>query len=202
MEQLDRIRAKVTALQHAARAAEARGEKACFSFGDGVHRYVLGPPLDEGSVVAFEAWHGIHLPDGYRAFLLGVGNGGMGPGHLLLPLDPDDDELSERGFVGQPRMDGYLAAPFPGASDGEDDAPPDDAPPDWFPEAQGTLAIAEFGCATQACLALNGPDAGTVWEHDSPRIQPVPDRARSLPRVTFLDWYERWLDEALAAAAR
>lgn len=39
----------------------------------------LNPPLAERAVKEFEVAHGIQLPDGYRQFLLRLGDGGEGP---------------------------------------------------------------------------------------------------------------------------
>src|SRR6266566_4562803 len=47
----------------------------------------LNPPLSELEVVEFEGKHGIGLTEGYRHFLIEVGNGGDGPpAYGLVPL--------------------------------------------------------------------------------------------------------------------
>ena len=53
----------------------------------GTARYVLGRPLSEHKLRAFEAAHGIALPDDYRAFVATVGNGNREPGaRQIFPL--------------------------------------------------------------------------------------------------------------------
>ena len=44
------------------------------------------PVLSEAEVVAFETAHRVTLPEGYRSFLLEIGNGGLGPGDGLVRL--------------------------------------------------------------------------------------------------------------------
>ncbi len=55
-------------------------------FGADSHNYQLDPPASEETIAAFEARCGISLPEGYRDFLLWMGNGGAGPFYGLYPL--------------------------------------------------------------------------------------------------------------------
>jgi len=72
-------------------------------FGSETHGYGHGLCVGEEPIRTVEEESGIHFPEGYRQFLLQVGNGGAGPGYGLLTL-----EASVRGC---PR--GRLAQPFP-----------------------------------------------------------------------------------------
>lgn len=55
-------------------------------FGADSHKYQLNPPASEDSIAAFEAHFGISLPEGYRNFLLWMGNGGAGPFYGLYSM--------------------------------------------------------------------------------------------------------------------
>lgn len=55
-------------------------------FGADSHKYQLGPSVSEETIAAFETRFGVFLPDGYRNFLLWVGDGGAGPFYGLYPL--------------------------------------------------------------------------------------------------------------------
>ncbi|MDE7300391.1 MAG: SMI1/KNR4 family protein [Lachnospiraceae bacterium] len=48
-------------------------------FGADSHKYQLKPPISEETIAAFETRFGISLPEGYRNFLLWMGDGGAGP---------------------------------------------------------------------------------------------------------------------------
>ena len=55
-------------------------------FGADGHKYQLRPPASEKAIAAFETRFGVSLPEGYRNFLLWMGNGGAGPFYGLYPL--------------------------------------------------------------------------------------------------------------------
>ena len=55
-------------------------------FGADQHEYQLKPPASEEAVAAFEARFHVSLPEGYRDFLLWMGNGGAGPFYGLYRL--------------------------------------------------------------------------------------------------------------------
>lgn len=66
---------------------QAREKDTGFSrFGAGSHQYRLNPPATEEWIAAFEARFGVTLPEGYRDFLLWMGDGGAGPFCGLYPL--------------------------------------------------------------------------------------------------------------------
>lgn len=158
-------------------------------FGSDSHRFALNPPLPETDLQAFEAGHGVRLPDDYRAFLLHAGNGGAGPYYGIFPLnkwadfadwkceDISDDYLARtsllvRGMKWPPsRLDDF----------------------DDLCVYQGTLSLGSRGCTLATLLVISGPNAGRVVyvdgdENSPPYVVREPD---------FLAWYERWLDELL-----
>ena len=122
---LDVIRAKL------ARLRERDSRHAIF--GSETHRYALGRCSTDDQIRAVEEEYGIRFPEGYRHFLLHMGNGGAGPGYGLLTL-----QASVRD-----RRGGHLAQPFPamfvappsdadeerGGAEGRD--APDDLDPLW-----------------------------------------------------------------------
>src|SRR5262245_58003121 len=69
-----------------AKLEQARSEQR-HCFGSETHQFRLNPPLPEAEVTAFEAKHGIRLPEDYRQFLIHAGNGGAGPYYGLMPLE-------------------------------------------------------------------------------------------------------------------
>jgi hypothetical protein len=151
-------------------------------------RVRLDPPLAEADLRAFEARAGVPLPEGYRAFLLVVGDGPRqrvdreGPPHYgLRPLaetlvDEDGDPLRP-------------AAPFPltGAWVWEDEPDPDQERLRAVFQ-DGHLYLGTEGCGEDWIVVVAGPERGRVWDRADVGAQPCD------PPCDFLDWYERWLD--------
>jgi hypothetical protein len=98
-------RAEVVSRLHYLRSADPGLTR----FGSAAHRYLLNPPLAEHAVTAFEARHDVSLPDGYRAFLVQVGDGGAGPFYGVFRLDRSDPAARDREDL----LPGFLAAAFP-----------------------------------------------------------------------------------------
>lgn len=174
--QISRIREKL---------ARAAGDPALLeSFSAKKHSYRLNRPLAEADVAAFEAEHGVTLPDEYRRFVTELGDGGAGPSYGLQTL---------RGsFDWDESPDGFLTAPshfaagvaYPVGTWSEDLDQP----------RQGSLAVVHHGCSDFTQLVVTGPGRGRLVNINLDGWgRPVVAEDRD-----FLSWYERWLDELLA----
>ncbi len=151
--------------------------------------YLMGPPADESTVAAFEAGAGIELPGDYQRFILEVGNGGEGPpAYGLLPLG-----ATPAGDVPDDLQDGYsdlLSKPFPFVEhwiwDGEEPSKEADARLETV--SHGNLILGHDGCGMYWTLVVSGDQKGRVWQLTDIGIAPC------APSLTFLDWYEYWLE--------
>jgi hypothetical protein len=180
-------------------------------FGADGHRYRLNPVRSVAEIRAFEASLGIVLPADYVTFVTEVGNGGAGPFYGVNPLGECDAALgagTERWhpkdvLVGEPRL------PFPhreawnlppaeieALQDAEHDDPRMLA---YWRAMDGAIPICHEGCAYRDWLVVTGSERGFVW-HDETAGDGGwwPWKGKSGERLTFLAWYEAWLDEGLA----
>jgi hypothetical protein len=134
----------------------------------------LGPPLRDGDVRRFEARNRVVLPDGFRRFLLEIGNGGHGPGHGLQKLDCDAmvDDLSEPFPLTKP----WVWDEDPDADEARIDA--------CF---HGWLELGTEGCGMDWALVVTGDERGRVWNVEGQGAQPC------APGRDFLHWYLLWL---------
>lgn len=205
----DRFRAKLALLRDRDRKREI--------FGASAHEYALEKCLTAADVAAIEARAGVRLPDGYRDFLLHVGNGGAGPFYGIFPWgkwDEGADWNEDDGFVGN------LARPFPHSvawnlSEAELEPPEafssEEDEHAWHEALEekvwktslvdGAIPIAHHGCGLRTWLVLTGPERGHVWydaraENGGLR----PHSTDTKPRLTFEEWYESWLDRSLATS--
>ena len=190
---VDRIAQKL----RAAREADAK------PFGVEAHGFRAAPPLSERQVAEFEVRHGVRLPEGYRAFVTRVADGGTGPAYGMYGL--------EKALVAERRNlpDGFLrtafdhAAAFQPSDDPVLDALFDRIDRGELPQealdgyvdtvTAGTLVLCHEGCGYLHLLAVTGPTRGQMWldaQCSDGGLVPL--------RVDFLDWYERWLDDTLA----
>jgi hypothetical protein len=76
----------------------------------------------------------------------------------------------------------------------DDDDEDDDE--DW-PPGPGFLPIAHHGCGVFDVIVVTGEQRGLIWWCD---MQWGPVYDPSGRQLSFLDWYERWLDESIATA--
>ncbi|MCC6857437.1 MAG: SMI1/KNR4 family protein [Bryobacterales bacterium] len=184
-------------------------------FGAQKHQFRLRPPLAESELAAFERRHGVVLPGDYRSFLLLAGDGGAGPYYGIEPLSNWDQWFEEEG-----EQPGFLSSPCPLTGSEavrrawtaamERDARrargivnPGAAPsrswetflaPAWPEWGRGTIHLCDQGCTYSARLIVSGEARGRIVYLDAQLWYPPYFAAGP----GFLDWYERWLEEAAA----
>ncbi|RYG67114.1 SMI1/KNR4 family protein [bacterium] len=181
----------------------------CVLGGSEAHEYQLALPLSEASVLEFEKKHEVSLPLDYRRFLLEVGSHGAGPYYGLNPLG-DLQHLDKSN-----RVTDFWKKPFP-LRDWFDLT----TNPDSMSDAErfsdnwvgGTMCLSHQGCGMYDLLVLTGEESGYVWTDDRSNelgIYPVAPNREQMgesqedatlftiaedERLSFLDWYEWWLD--------
>ena len=143
-------------------------------FGAKNHKYQWNPPAVLADVEAFEREIGVTLPEGYRDFLLQVGDGGAGPFYGLFSLK------QVHGWLGWPLEPEKPPILRPGMSEVETHEGEN-----W---KRGCIPIESEGDTYFTCLMVSGPDRGRVvyieYEGSWVFFPREPD---------FLSWYTRWL---------
>jgi hypothetical protein len=197
-------------------------------FGSQSHSFRLHPTLSLDEVRAFETKHRIVLPSDYREFLMYVGNGGAGPYYGLFKLGEMDSVGSRHGpWTENDGFVGILSERFPHAEAWNDltGRPSYDESrethPEWEDEynrlrdewnadhywntrwVNGAIPICHLGCALRQWVVITGPEAGHVWGDDRVDERGLyPLQKGALKRITFLQWYRSWLDEAMEAVRK
>ncbi|MBK7074896.1 MAG: SMI1/KNR4 family protein [Myxococcales bacterium] len=188
-----------------ARLHQLRAHDAAFAvFGADTHRYERHAPLEAAALERWEARQGVTLPEEYRCFVLQLCNGGPGPGYGLQPLDLDEDlETVARSFP----WDDHAAAEAlrrRRTELAEQSVALFGYDFDDYPD--GCLTLCDYGCAWQGELVITGEQRGRVWYiGDSAFPLPALPMRSAAPAeecsISFLDWYEAWLDESFAETA-
>lgn len=171
--------------------------------------YTPRDPVAAKVLAAFEATHGITLPQDHRDVLAHLGIG-IGPDSGLLRLAPlstsslpsvtvtitgaDGAITASAGTGPRPTFAraASLARPFP-----LDRAWSVDEPLPLAPDVHvldGCLEIADLGCGYRLLLVVTGPRANLVWEDTTAAYAGGGLR----PIAPFRTWLDGWLDEALA----
>jgi len=149
---------------------------------------ILNPPIGENKVKEFELAYGIKLPDGYREFIVRVGNGGEGPPHYgLAPLGHTAGDMpreQEKNWIELPHI--QKSFPFTRYWIWDQGEQTDEGTIDQV--AYGSIYIGNDGCGCYWHLIITGPERGNVWMISGEGIQPA------CPKRDFLTWYEDWLD--------
>jgi hypothetical protein len=66
----------------------------------------------------------------------------------------------------------------------------------------GRLYTADFGCGVMISLVVNGSEKGYMWTDDRTNdagLYPSTELGNK-EKLTFLDWYELWLEQSLEKA--
>ncbi|MCC6643349.1 SMI1/KNR4 family protein [Candidatus Peregrinibacteria bacterium] len=170
-------------------------------FGTIGHHYELNPVLSEEEILAVEKKLEIKLPEEYRAFIKELGNGGAGPAWGLFTLEksyPEDEFLKDyphfcsmtcdygddyaNGIRGQKLKDPYYMEVVDGFG--------------------GFLKLSDYGHQMTAYMVVGGDQqVGKMWfldeDGDQLKIAPMMKSGDDW-QVSFLDWYEGWLEESFA----
>lgn len=149
---------------------------------------ILNAPIDGRAILDFESAHGIRLPDGYREFLLRVGNGGDGPPEYGLgPLGlPASDMPPEQAKQWVELRD--VRNPFPFTRYWIWDVGQTTDEGTLEQVNYGSIYIGNDGCGAYWHLIITGPERGNVWMISGEGVQPA------CPKRDFLTWYEDWLE--------
>lgn len=139
-------------------------------------------------VARWETQHGIVLPEGYRRFLLEVGNGRDGPlafGVLRLGNIPNDlDAEQSRSWAALCDIEKPFPFTEPWVWEGEEYDPAKHAS-----ARHGSLNLGSDGCGLYYLLIVTGAERGNMWIYCDVGVVPLE------PRRDFLGWIEAWLDE-------
>ncbi|SFO02303.1 SMI1 / KNR4 family (SUKH-1) [Chitinophaga sp. YR627] len=199
-EQIQRIKDKLSLARNVDKGLTVMGAQN--------HKYQLHDPVTADEISQLEEQYGIHFPDCYKAFLLQIGNGGVGfedsaagPYYGIYPLGRNINELIGDKAAAYLRRD---CAIYPGMSaeywqslnariDGNDDLPDEEYYKELGKIWGGVIPIGSQGCTYMHALIINGANSGRVVNicTDGPKPQFTFE-------VNFLDWYERWLDEIIS----
>ncbi|MEQ4923959.1 SMI1/KNR4 family protein [Proteus hauseri] len=165
-------------------------------FGASKHQYKLNPTLPLEKVKKLQTESGCRFPKDYIDFITQIGNGGAGPYYGMSGFD---DEIDRNG-IGNCALPCLLS---PDMSISEWTAlceVPEDCSDEEFDIIcdrvhQGTLYLGTCGCEYDLLLIVNGPYQGHIlytshWvDSNTPYIFSY--------ETSFLEWYERWLDEVI-----
>lgn len=182
-------------------------------FGSQKHRYKLNPPISTDIISQFESKYKIKIPTEYVHFLTSLGNGGAGPFYGLEPFENvlfDDLDYKRPDSLLNPTEPFFHTVPwnlnFLSTADEDENEEEYEKQREEFEEKyydkeqmNGVIAICNYGCAISLNLVVNGQEYGNVWTDDRASdngIYPSFELGNR-EKITFLNWYELWLDNSL-----
>ncbi|MCK0161376.1 SMI1/KNR4 family protein [Allomuricauda sp. F6463D] len=177
-------------------------------FGAGSHKYEMNGPISISKIIAFEQYYSVQLPECYKSFVLQIGNGGKsflnsgsGPYFGIYPFGQNLDDLIYKNVENHLKKECAL---YPNITWTEWDKMTDpfyeeDITDEDYNRLNGTLyggilPLGSQGCSFIHALVLNGPHKGRVVNLDRGELSPP----KFSEDHTFLDWYERWLNEIIS----
>jgi hypothetical protein len=204
-EQLNRIREKIGQLK--------KLDKNFSLFGSQKHKYKINSPISIEKVRQFESTHNVTLPTEYVEFITIIGNGGVGPFYGLEPLENclfDDLDYKRPDFLLNPGKPFLHTEPWnikfrPTVDEDVNETAYEDElskfEEQYFDKEHmnGVIAICNYGCAISLNLVVNGLEYGNIWTDDRASdngIYPSLELGNK-EKITFLNWYELWLDNSL-----
>lgn len=192
-------------------------------FGASTHQYKINPTLSLEHIRAFETAHKVELPRGYVAFLTRLGDGGAGPFYGVQTLE----ESRSHYYDNSPQAEHVyfdLSQPFPHTEpwnvaeelaelyeqieeaneQGDEELEEKLFDKKWEliggeEHDYGRLQTTNYGCGLTISLIVNGSEKGTMWTDDRTNdggLYPTTELGNK-EKITFLDWYELWLDQSL-----
>jgi hypothetical protein len=196
---LDGIAGKLNQLRHADRTLSI--------FGSRSHRYLLGPTLSVSALAEYEERLGGQLPIEYRLFLIRIGHGGAGPYYGLFSLDGHDPEdITELEQIQKPFLRTEALNPYESENPcGMEDVRCDEDVEEGerrqvILRVPGALYVCHYGCGIRFFLIVKGKCVGEVWRDSQTDDRGIMPECNADGRhLGFLDWYEKWLDEGIAA---
>lgn len=196
-------------------------------FGADTHEYKLNLPLTLAKVKQFEAEYQVSLPEEYIAFLTTLGDGGAGPFLGLSTLTDsrimyfDNSEKAQHSYF-------ELSKPFPytdswnvekelaaldekieqayeeGNEELEEQLLTEKSALVELPHNDyGRLNISDYGCGITISLIVNGEEKGNIWTDDRVNDGGIYPSAelKNTGKISFLNWYELWLDNTIKESA-
>jgi hypothetical protein len=214
-EQLKRIKEKLKELQQL--------DSGFKLFGADMHKYMLNPTLTIEEIKKFETDNKVELPVEYVEYLTTIANGGAGPFYGVQTLE----ESSINFFDNTEKLNHQyfdLSKAFPHTESWNVEAALEELyekieeaseSGDTVLEEQlyeskweligaaehdyGRLYTTDFGCGVKISLIINGKEKGNMWTDDRTNdagLYPTTELGNT-DRITFLNWYELWLDQSL-----
>jgi hypothetical protein len=135
-------------------------------------------PSTSDDISEFELKYDVKLPEDFKSFLEVLG-------YDIFPYN-------------QPNCTPYvLKSPYGIAAE------PMAQQPNWYLDAdKRVIKVSDYGCGISFVLCLFQKEQGNIWTHDpanSGTACPVIPKNDAVDRIRFLDWYNYWLDAALAS---
>ncbi|MBX9783441.1 MAG: SMI1/KNR4 family protein [Chitinophagaceae bacterium] len=177
------------------------------------HKYKLNPTILLDKVRQFEQTYNVTLPKDYVGFITTLGNGGVGPYYGLEPFENclfDDLDYKRIDSLLNPSKPFLHTEPWNlkfsttiDQDENEDEYEKEYSKfeEQYFDKEQinGVIAICNYGCAISLNLVVNGQEYGNIWTDDrgsDKGIYPSHELGNK-DKISFLDWYELWLDNSL-----